>query len=1018
MNWQDNDHSTPNPKSQQVGAIEGKALEREFSRILFTFQERADLKVGAFLEGRIDELRARGVDARAVCIHPGDTSGLDSLDTDWLRHVPMSYDALSDALNRDNSAWLWGIDTPGIFPIAQRTNPRARLVHEVRNDDPLYLRTLLDTALLRNMVGFVVPSQSFRERIIALFPYLLPVEVVPNCLPRTDAVRTPESRLRSASNTPIILWAGALGPQHNWQAFFDIMRRLLREGDFEFWMLETPSVDSEYQVLLRTMEGLGHGDKVRVFREPTPTERRGILAEVSISGGCLVSTSWGQPFDQVLLEAMAGGCPAVVSDVPGSQDLVTDRESGWIFPPMDLDRACTLILKAVRDLEARTKVIAQAKQRTKAYTPAKVVDRLIACLDGWSEMASLRKAGIDNEQYRAAISRQTELMIALNRNAHQVAARLSNLVSTEEALKGDRVSLGTVVGSLYQTAASKDRLLTELAQRLEIEGRLSHELESELIDRRGRFRELKRELREVHQELGQAREVLEDQIAENVAITQRLEQRERHLEEMSRQRQKDQERIVDLLEDIAQQSNLIRRQEGRISEIEGSRAWRLIRFLWTIRLRMAPPGSRRGHAFSRILRGIEVWRQEGLRGVWERALILVRARTTRPLYPYWWGDAPGTEETVVKAQEFVHSQLARGPSHFVILFSAVPFLESEGQRAMWLGKELAKRDIPVLFAAWRWSPFDSLPQFEDAATRMQIPLDVLVTRAEAILSIPDMPTVPKVFVVEFPHTSLFPIVNLAEAYGWTTIYDVIDDWHEFSKVGQADWYDESFERYLLHNVNHVSATSDPLRRKALQGGAQAVKLIPNAYAGSTFGPSDEAVDLPVGEVTVGYFGHLTSSWFDWERIISLAKRRPEWLFHIIGYGGDPGDRLPSNVLMLGKIDHQQLPKYAANWDVALIPFKPGQLSRAVNPVKIYEYLALYLPVVASGMPHLAEMPYVWNAGSVEEMLRMITEAASSTVDQSTINAFLSENTWERRVDELLGLVHASTVPWPQRMIEE
>jgi glycosyltransferase involved in cell wall biosynthesis len=48
-----------------------------------------------------------------------------------------------------------------------------------------------------------------------------------------------------------------------------------------------------------------------------------------------------------LLEAMACGCPVLVSDIPGNREWVTPGENGWLFPAGDADALAQAILKAV-----------------------------------------------------------------------------------------------------------------------------------------------------------------------------------------------------------------------------------------------------------------------------------------------------------------------------------------------------------------------------------------------------------------------------------------------------------------------------------------------------------------------------------------------------------------------------------------------------------------------------------------------------------------------------------------------
>ncbi|MBP7787165.1 MAG: glycosyltransferase, partial [Longilinea sp.] len=158
--------------------------------------------------------------------------------------------------------------------------------------------------------------------------------------------------------------------------------------------------------------------------------------------------------------------------------------------------------------------------------------------------------------------------------------------------------------------------------------------------------------------------------------------------------------------------------------------------------------------------------------------------------------------------------------------------------------------------------------------------------------------------------------------------------------------------------------------------------------------------------TVGYFGHLTSAWFDWDLIIQLAEKRTEWIIELIGPGLPPRS-IPDNIHLTGRLPHAELADHAAHWNVAIIPFQEGDLSRAVDPIKVYEYLALGKPVVVTGMPHLSQMPYVYPAQSADEFEEMILEASGMTLDEQVIARFLSENNWDQRIKVILQEISPS-----------
>ena len=71
------------------------------------------------------------------------------------------------------------------------------------------------------------------------------------------------------------------------------------------------------------------------------------LARYYRSADLYVSASHSDGSSISLLEAMACGRPAIVSDIPGNREWVTPGENGWWFPDGDADALAQAILQAV-----------------------------------------------------------------------------------------------------------------------------------------------------------------------------------------------------------------------------------------------------------------------------------------------------------------------------------------------------------------------------------------------------------------------------------------------------------------------------------------------------------------------------------------------------------------------------------------------------------------------------------------------------------------------------------------------
>jgi glycosyltransferase involved in cell wall biosynthesis len=235
--------------------------------------------------------------------------------------------------------------------------------------------------------------------------------------------------------------------------------------------------------------------------------------------------------------------------------------------------------------------------------------------------------------------------------------------------------------------------------------------------------------------------------------------------------------------------------------------------------------------------------------------------------------------------------------------------------------------------------------------------------------------------------------------GFYTVYDILDDWSEFAKRGQATWYDADVENFILRNVYKRYAVSQGLIAKHSK---YDIEFLPNGFTAEQLTDSPK-VDLVRGKINLGYFGHLTKEWFDWNLILAVAKKYPDIFIHIIGYSFPEGMELPDNVKYYGKLLPSQLSGYTKNWDVCLIPFQDIELSKSVNPIKVYEYLYLGKPVVVTGIPGLDKFPYVYfSANDVESFMNAVKKAIDNKVDYEKVTDFLKKNRWEDRAEIILA----------------
>lgn len=376
------------------------------------------------------------------------------------------------------------------------------------------------------------------------------------------------------------------------------------------------------------------------------------------------------------------------------------------------------------------------------------------------------------------------------------------------------------------------------------------------------------------------------------------------------------------------------------------------------------------------------------------------AKTSVKLLPGFEARSSSINKFHIEFDQFIQDLERSKSNELVFMFSGTTYVQDvRANRPIRLTRELRKRGIPVIFNYHRWRRTDEHPPYQGDLL-FQIPIDVTKQFMAKLSTLKTNKK--KIFIVSYPHPTIPKILNRFKINGWINLYDARDDWEEFEKVGQAKWYKSSVEKYIVRNCDHVTAVSKPLATKLDHyEPMNPVHVVPNALSPNFLSQTYKWKGS--SKVKVGYFGHLTPSWFDWDSLIEIAKNRPKFQFEIIGHSAPDDLQLPSNIDLMGPKTHPEINVIAAEWSVAIIPFKTGLLSDAVDPIKIYEYMALDLPTVSFRMPQIDDYPATITVENVEDFLIALDEFSIYRPKKGSLNKWLSNNTWGDRVEYMLDL---------------
>ncbi|MFI4859415.1 MAG: glycosyltransferase, partial [Phycisphaerales bacterium JB063] len=224
------------------------------------------------------------------------------------------------------------------------------------------------------------------------------------------------------------------------------------------------------------------------------------------------------------------------------------------------------------------------------------------------------------------------------------------------------------------------------------------------------------------------------------------------------------------------------------------------------------------------------------------------------------------------------------------------------------------------------------------------------------------------------------------------------------------------ERELIGRVDHVIYTAATLEEHVLDAKPRAATYVPNGADVGHFlrAPGDAPPAKPAEyagvETPIAVYVGAIASWFDVGLLCETAAQHRGVTFVVIGPVDTDVSALRglANVRLLGRRPYEALPGYLRHADVGLIPFKRNALVDGVSPIKLYEYLASGLPVVATRWAELERVAppaaLCADAGDFVAAVGEVLANPAGDAGRAARIAFARGADWGGRLDLMLEAV--------------
>jgi len=250
-----------------------------------------------------------------------------------------------------------------------------------------------------------------------------------------------------------------------------------------------------------------------------------------------------------------------------------------------------------------------------------------------------------------------------------------------------------------------------------------------------------------------------------------------------------------------------------------------------------------------------------------------------------------------------------------------------------------------------------------------------------------------------------------------SVFEAVDNWLEHSSYQRIrDRLKLNYET-IRHKADLIFTTSPDLVK--FFDRTSGCSFVPNGVSLRHLEQAPKVVGRDIASLPrpiIGYGGTIQEDRLDVDLVRYLALANPTKSFVLLGPVW-PGIHLAleqklkslPNVYFLGRKAYADAQAYYREFNVAIIPYLQNDFNRHTNPLKLYEYLGVGKPVVATSNLGLEEFGELIRVGATPEefnqqLLRALEE--TSEADIARRQAFVKQHTWEVRVHTMLQQVQA------------
>jgi glycosyltransferase involved in cell wall biosynthesis len=248
-----------------------------------------------------------------------------------------------------------------------------------------------------------------------------------------------------------------------------------------------------------------------------------------------------------------------------------------------------------------------------------------------------------------------------------------------------------------------------------------------------------------------------------------------------------------------------------------------------------------------------------------------------------------------------------------------------------------------------------------------------------------------------------------------SVFDAVDNWLEHSSYTKIKDRLKLNYQTIRYKTDLIFTTSPDLVK--FFDRPSNCTFIPNGISLEHIASAPKLIGRDIAGLPrpiIGYGGTLQEDRIDIDLIRYLAQANPNKSFVLIGAVWpnvqtmiDQKLKSLPNVYLLGRKTFSEAQAYYREFNVAIIPHLKNEFNRHTNPLKLYEYLAMGKPVVATPSVGLEDFgKIIHTADTFEKFNKQLLKALveNSETDIVKRRLFVEQHTWNKRVEFMLNQI--------------